>query len=389
MSDWFTADPISLVAIALSAVAVYAAVLVYTRLAGLRSFAKMSSFDFAMTVAIGSMLAASVLNRSVALPQALVGIGMIFALQIGVGWARRRWNGFQHLVDNEPLLLMDGDEMLWDHMKKVQVTEDDLWSEAPRGQRLGRLPGAGRGHGDDWRHHRPARRPRRDAAPAAPPHRRPRRRPRDGHRRRPPPGTAGRPVVAEGHAVIRWARRLAPLVGEPLVHVQMPKRWGERPAGLVGQRLLEPVTRGKHLLLPLSGGETLHCHGAQYGSWQVGERPMDLRKEPKHVRLRLDTADHEAVFFHGPTVELLTAGELAAHERLNALGPDVMAPTADHQPGGTFDRAEAARRIRQRAAEHGQAGALGPARRGRRRQHLREQRACSWRASTRAARRSR
>ena len=129
MSDWFTADPISLVAIALSAVAVYAAVLVYTRLAGLRSFAKMSSFDFAMTVAIGSMLAASVLNRSVALPQALVGIGMIFALQIGVGWARRRWNGFQHLVDNEPLLLMDGDEMLWDHMKKVQVTEDDLWSK--------------------------------------------------------------------------------------------------------------------------------------------------------------------------------------------------------------------------------------------------------------------
>ena len=129
MADWFTADPISLVAIAVSAVAVYALVLIYTRLAGLRSFAKMSSFDFAMTVAIGSMLAASVLNKSVALPQAMVGIGMIFVLQIGVGWARRRWNGFQHLIDNEPLLLMDGDRMLWDQMKKVQVTEDDLWSK--------------------------------------------------------------------------------------------------------------------------------------------------------------------------------------------------------------------------------------------------------------------
>ena len=63
--------------------------------------------------------------------------------------------------------------------------------------------------------------------------------------------------MAEGHAVIRWARRLAPLVGEPLVHVQMPKRWGERPQTLVGQRLLTPRTHGKHLLLPLSGGETL------------------------------------------------------------------------------------------------------------------------------------
>jgi len=28
--------------------------------------------------------------------------------------------------------------------------------------------------------------------------------------------------MAEGHAVIRWARRLAPLVGEPLVEVRMP-----------------------------------------------------------------------------------------------------------------------------------------------------------------------
>ena len=151
--------------------------------------------------------------------------------------------------------------------------------------------------------------------------------------------------MAEGHAVVRWARRLAPLVGRPLTHVTMPKRWGERPATLVGQHLLEPRTHGKHLLLPLSGGETLHCHGAQYGSWQVDERPMDLRKEPKHVRLRLDTAAHEAVFYHGPTVELLTPDELAAHERLNKLGPDVMAGG----PGSPdFDRAEAAERIRQR-----------------------------------------
>ncbi|MGB3544372.1 DUF421 domain-containing protein [Rubrivirga sp.] len=129
MADWFTADPSSLVAIALTAVGVYAAVLVYTRLAGLRSFAKMSSFDFAMTVGIGSMLASSILTQTPTLAQALVGIGMVFALQISVGWARRRWSLAQRLVDNEPLLLMDGSEMLQDQMAKVQVTEDDLWSK--------------------------------------------------------------------------------------------------------------------------------------------------------------------------------------------------------------------------------------------------------------------
>ena len=155
--------------------------------------------------------------------------------------------------------------------------------------------------------------------------------------------------MAEGHAVVRQALRLRALVGEPLVAVRMPKRWGERPQTLVGHRLLTPVPRGKHLLLPLSNGETLHTHGAQYGSWQVGDAPLDYSKEERHIRLRLLTEAHEAVFYHGPTVELLTREDLAAHERLSALGPDLMAATPDLTPGDTFDRAEATRRVRARA----------------------------------------
>lgn len=129
MSDWFTAPPASLLAIALTAVGVYAAVLAYTRLAGLRSFAKMSSFDFAMTVAIGSMVASTVLTRSPSLPQALVALAMIYGLQFAVGTARQRWPRAQRLVDNEPLLLMDGPTMLRENMRKGRVTEDDLWAK--------------------------------------------------------------------------------------------------------------------------------------------------------------------------------------------------------------------------------------------------------------------
>lgn len=155
--------------------------------------------------------------------------------------------------------------------------------------------------------------------------------------------------MAEGHAVIRWARTLVPLVGEPLERVTMPKRWGDRPDALVGAHVARVETRGKHLLLHLSDGQTLHTHGSMYGSWQAGERPVELRKPRERVRLGLLTQGdpgHEAVFYHGPTVELLAPDELAAHERLGALGPDVMAPTAGFEPGNDFDRAEAERRIR-------------------------------------------
>ncbi len=145
------------------------------------------------------------------------------------------------------------------------------------------------------------------------------------------------PKMAEGQAVVRWARTLGVLVGEPLVTVHLPRRWAERVPALVGQSLREIGTHGKLLLLHLSGGETILCHAMQYGSWQVGEVGMTLRKDAKYVRLRLVTPFHEAVFYHGPVVELLTLAELALNERLQSLGPDVLA--AD------FDREEAWRRL--------------------------------------------
>ena len=129
MSDWFLASTPTLAAVVLTAVAVYALVLIYTRLAGLRSFAKMSSFDFAMTVAIGSMVASSILNKNPPLLQSAVGIAVVYALQFGLGTARRKWPWVQHVVDNEPLLLMDGPEMLHENMRRGRVTEDDLWAK--------------------------------------------------------------------------------------------------------------------------------------------------------------------------------------------------------------------------------------------------------------------
>lgn len=137
--------------------------------------------------------------------------------------------------------------------------------------------------------------------------------------------------------MIRWARALAVLHNEPLESVSLPRRWGERGQTLHGECITAIETRGKHLLLHLSNGETLHTHAMQYGSWQVGLRPLNLRKAAHYVRLHLVTASHEAVFYHGPVVELLAADDLANHAALNALGPDVMATN--------FDRDEVARRV--------------------------------------------
>ena len=89
MENWFEVSYQSVIIISLSALGIYAAVILFTRIAGKRSFSKMSSFDFAMTVAIGSILASTILNSSVSLLEGVVGLAAVYLLQISIAYLRR------------------------------------------------------------------------------------------------------------------------------------------------------------------------------------------------------------------------------------------------------------------------------------------------------------
>lgn len=128
MIKWFEASTTSIIAIVLTAIGIYIATILFTRLAGKRSFSKMSSFDFAMTVAIGSIIATTILSKSVSLLQGIVGLAAVYVLQISVAMVRR-FKIVQKIIDNEPLLLMDGEEILHNNLRKARVTEADLRSK--------------------------------------------------------------------------------------------------------------------------------------------------------------------------------------------------------------------------------------------------------------------
>jgi uncharacterized membrane protein YcaP (DUF421 family) len=118
------ASPTDIVVVVLSALSVYLAVIVATRIVGLRSFSKMSAFDFAMTVAIGSIIA-SVATGGVGIVEGLLAIASLYALQFGVAWLRQRTE-VMGIVDNRPLLLMHGTTILHDHLRRSRITESDL-----------------------------------------------------------------------------------------------------------------------------------------------------------------------------------------------------------------------------------------------------------------------
>ncbi len=129
MTDWFAASPESLLAIVLSTAGLYAVLIVLVRLVGLRSFSKMSSFDFAMTVAVGSVLASTIVAPTPALPQAAVALASLFGVQLVIASLRKRTRWAERLVDNEPLIIMVGDQILHDNLRQARVTENDLWAK--------------------------------------------------------------------------------------------------------------------------------------------------------------------------------------------------------------------------------------------------------------------
>ena len=55
----------------LSAICIYASIIALTRIYGVRSFSKMSGFDFAVTVAIGSIVASVFFAKDPPLLQAI------------------------------------------------------------------------------------------------------------------------------------------------------------------------------------------------------------------------------------------------------------------------------------------------------------------------------
>lgn len=102
-------------------------VVLLTRINGLRSFSKMTNFDFVMTVAMGSLLAgASQATNWHAFLQTLIAMAMLFAVQYITARARKASDIFETVMQNDPVLLMADGVILEEALTKTRVAKSDL-----------------------------------------------------------------------------------------------------------------------------------------------------------------------------------------------------------------------------------------------------------------------
>lgn len=82
--------------------AAYVALLLLLRISGKRTLAKLSAFDFVITVALGSTLATVLLSKSVALAEGVTAMALLIGLQYGVASLVSRSSRFRNLSRRVP-----------------------------------------------------------------------------------------------------------------------------------------------------------------------------------------------------------------------------------------------------------------------------------------------
>lgn len=126
-TDWFTATPGMLVGVAVKTGILYFIIIVATRICGVRSFAQLSTFDIAVTIALGSLIANIIVQKDPPLLQGVVALVCLYGLQLSISHLRNYLRCFERFTDNRPILLMGrGGEIKHANLRVARVTVDDL-----------------------------------------------------------------------------------------------------------------------------------------------------------------------------------------------------------------------------------------------------------------------
>lgn len=112
--------------VAVTTIFAYFTVIVILRISGKRTLAKMNAFDFVVTIALGSVLGAIILNKSIPLAEGILAIILLVLLQYGLTYLSARNENFKQLISNQPTLLFYKNNLLEDEMVKQRISREEI-----------------------------------------------------------------------------------------------------------------------------------------------------------------------------------------------------------------------------------------------------------------------
>lgn len=104
----------------------YAGLLVVLRATGKRTLSRLNAFDPVVTVALGSALAATMLDRATPLAEGLTGLTLLVLLQFAVTWASVHSDRLQDIVKARSQILVHKGNFARTAMRRERVTREEI-----------------------------------------------------------------------------------------------------------------------------------------------------------------------------------------------------------------------------------------------------------------------
>ncbi|EAS19642.1 DUF421 domain-containing protein [Nonlabens mediterrranea] len=123
--DWIYQSDDPILATIIGSFLLFVAIIIITRLIGLRSFAKFTAYDFAFTIAIGSIISAT-LTSSTTIVHGVTAIAALLILTFIFSFLQRVMPIIKKVTSNKPLLLMDKEEILNENLKHARIEKAQL-----------------------------------------------------------------------------------------------------------------------------------------------------------------------------------------------------------------------------------------------------------------------
>lgn len=104
----------------------FVALMILLRLSGKRTLSNLTAFDFVFIVAVGELLAHTILSKEVTLAEGLGAIVTMIVFQFVVAKIAQRWEAAEKFINGEPTLLFAHGKFLPRALKKERITESEV-----------------------------------------------------------------------------------------------------------------------------------------------------------------------------------------------------------------------------------------------------------------------
>jgi uncharacterized membrane protein YcaP (DUF421 family) len=123
----------------LRAIAIYAILMVIFRVAGKRSMAEVTPFDFVLLLIFSEALQSALVDKDSSLTIAMIVIITLVTLNIAMSLVKQRSFYIERLLEGVPIVVVEDGKLLKDRMDRARIDEGDILEAARLSQGIDSL----------------------------------------------------------------------------------------------------------------------------------------------------------------------------------------------------------------------------------------------------------